>query len=219
MNFQLKALSLPACCAEKADALLVLLPKTALAGKDTIAALVAAARADGDLKPAAGQVLSLYRVAGVAARRVVLASTGEGKPRDARVAVQAAFAALKGVKLGSLIIALGALTKAESALVATVVQAAVEAGYAYSLTKSKSPEGGIESVLVAVGDVGATEKAFETGLATGLGINLAREWGNRPANHATPRLLAEAAKALTQAGPAKPHKKAHAIECKVLGPK
>jgi leucyl aminopeptidase len=41
------------------------------------------------------------------------------------------------------------------------------------------------------------------------GVEYAREWGNRPANHATPSLLAGAAKALTK------HPR---IQCKVMGP-
>ena len=40
------------------------------------------------------------------------------------------------------------------------------------------------------------------------GVSLAREWGNRPANHATPDLLAQAAKALSK------HPK---VSCEVLG--
>jgi leucyl aminopeptidase len=43
-----------------------------------------------------------------------------------------------------------------------------------------------------------------------LGIELAKEWGNRPANHATPTLLGEAAKGLA---------KLPRIKCEVLGPK
>ena len=46
--------------------------------------------------------------------------------------------------------------------------------------------------------------------ATVAGIELAKEWGNRPSNHATPTLLGEAARELA----ALPR-----IQCEVLGPK
>ena len=52
--------------------------------------------------------------------------------------------------------------------------------------------------------------AFQTGVATVKGIELAKEWANRPANHATPTLLAQAAKALG---------KLPNTNCEVLGPK
>ena len=50
---------------------------------------------------------------------------------------------------------------------------------------------------------------FERAVAVSVGVELAREWGNRPANHATPNLLAQAAKGLA---------KHPGIQCKVLGP-
>ena len=50
--------------------------------------------------------------------------------------------------------------------------------------------------MVGVNDSGAVTAAFDNSVAVVLGVEYAREWGNRPANHATPTLLAEAAKAL-----------------------
>jgi leucyl aminopeptidase len=63
---------------------------------------------------------------------------------------------------------------------------------------------------VGVPDVAAARAEFERARGTAQGVTLAREWANRPANHATPRLLAGAARALAK------HK---GIDCQVLGPK
>ena len=52
--------------------------------------------------------------------------------------------------------------------------------------------------------------AFERAHARCLGVELAREWGNRPGNHATPTHLAKVAQELAQ------HKR---ISCEVLGPR
>ena len=51
---------------------------------------------------------------------------------------------------------------------------------------------------------------FDRAVAAVRGIELAKEWGNRPANHATPSHLASAAKALA---------KFSRVKCEVLGPK
>ena len=69
---------------------------------------------------------------------------------------------------------------------------------------------GIEKVQVGVPAQAAARPGFETGLGLAKGIELAREWGNRPANHATPTLLAGAARALG---------KLRGIQVEVLGPR
>ena len=47
----------------------------------------------------------------------------------------------------------------------------------------------------------AVRSGFELGWATVRGVELAREWANKPANHATPTLLAEAAQQLGKIAP------------------
>ena len=80
MDFQLKTLSTSQAAEEKADALIVLVAEGAPAAKDALSQLIAGARKSGDLPDKAGKLLTLYRPAGVAAPRVVLASIGDGKP-------------------------------------------------------------------------------------------------------------------------------------------
>jgi leucyl aminopeptidase len=97
---------------------------------------------------------------------------------------------------------------------AEVVHAAVvalaDATYVYTTTKSK-PEGRmVERVEVGVADVATAKPAFDHALAVIQGVELAKEWGNRPANHATPTQLAKAASGLA---------KRPRVRCEVLGPR
>ena len=64
-------------------------------------------------------------------------------------------------------------------------------------------------MVIGVADANAVVDAFAHSTAVVTGVEYAREWGNRPANHATPSLLAGAAKALA---------KYPGIQCKVMGP-
>jgi leucyl aminopeptidase len=63
---------------------------------------------------------------------------------------------------------------------------------------------------VAVPDAPAVRASFDKSVGVARGVALAKEWGNRPANHATPTLLAGAAKELA---------KLRGISVQVLGPK
>jgi leucyl aminopeptidase len=61
-----------------------------------------------------------------------------------------------------------------------------------------------------VKDLAASRQEFQMGQALVAGVELAKEWANRPANHATPSQLADAARKLGR----RPH-----IKTEVLGPK
>jgi leucyl aminopeptidase len=58
--------------------------------------------------------------------------------------------------------------------------------------------------------VATAKPAFDHALAVIQGVELAKEWGNRPANHATPTQLAKAASGLA---------KRPRVRCEVLGPR
>jgi leucyl aminopeptidase len=87
-------------------------------------------------------------------------------------------------------------------------QAAADAAYVYSHTKPSAKLSGITQVVIGVPDAKSSQLSFSLAKAQVSGVALAREWGNRPANHATPDLLAKAAKALA---------KHPSISCEVLG--
>jgi leucyl aminopeptidase len=217
MDFQIKTLSIAEAATEKADALIVLVAASSgdagvgsKAAKDALSALIAQVRKAGDLPDKAGKLLALYRAAGVAAPRVVLAALADGKAASVRGAVAAAIGALKAANPRRVVIV------AEAALDAAAVQSAVlaaaDASYVYATTKSKAKAEPrtIRQVLVGVGDAKALRQPFDEAVAVVAGVELAKEWANRPANHCTPALLASAAQELAGL----PN-----IKCEALGPR
>ena len=207
MNFELKTLSLPAAAAHKCDALVVLVPDGFKPHADALSTLAARALKDGDLGTRPGRQLQIYGAVGIAARRVVLLGCGDGGPHAVRQAVQALGAALKApsVKRVALVFASGAQAGAVAAAVCTVS----DFTYVYTATKSKAEPRTLARVTVGVPDAAAVREAFDTAVAVAVGVEYAREWANRPANHATPTLVGAAAKALARSP---------AIQCKVHGP-
>ncbi|MDO8350242.1 MAG: leucyl aminopeptidase, partial [Gallionella sp.] len=94
--------------------------------------------------------------------------------------------------------------------VRAAVMAVAEASYVFTTTKSK-PEGrAIQRVVMGLPNAPKFKPVFDQVVAAVAGIEFAKEWANRPANHATPTLLAGAARSLAKL----PH-----IKCEVLGPK
>lgn len=208
MNFELKTFSLAGVAAEKCDALIVLLTDGFKPGKDAFSSLVAQAIKAGDLETKAGKLLQLYQPAGTACTRAVLVGAGDGSPKQVRQAVQAAVNAVKAPNTKRLALVFASPTTAGALRAA--VTAAAEASYVYTTTKSKPEARTLTRVLIGLPNAAALHSAFEHAVGAVKGIELAKEWGNRPPNHATPALLAHAAKALAK------HPK---MSCEVLGPK
>ena len=209
MNFDLKTLGLAAATTEKCDLLVLLVPEGIPAGQDALSALVAQALKNGDLETKTGKSLALYQAAGIAARRVLLLGTGSGDARSVQRALQAAAATLRAPSVKRAVVCFS--TPATPAAVAAVVETVLHASYVYTTTKPKAEARTLGRVVVGVADAEAAPvlEAFERSCAVAQGVELAREWGNRPANFATPALLADAARSLAE----------HArIQCKVMGP-
>jgi leucyl aminopeptidase len=208
MNFELKTFDLSGAANEKCDALIVLLSQSFKPGKDVLSALVAQTLKAGDLETTAGKSLLLYRPAGVACSHAVLAGVGDGSAKEVRKAVAAAVGAVKGSKVKKLVICFAALPQDDE--VRAAVMAVAEASYVFTTTKSK-PEGRtIGRVVFGLPNSKKIKPVFDQAVAAVAGMEFAKEWANRPANHATPSLLAGAARSLVKL----PH-----IKCEVLGPK
>ena len=208
MNFELKALDLAALANDKSDALIVLLADGYKPGKDKISALIAPIAKAGDLPVKAGKTLSLYRPTGLAAPRLVLASVGDGSAKQTRSGISAAMATVKAADAKKVTVAFtGAAT--EAALRA-LVQCVADSTYSYTTTKSKSEPRKLAGVQIVATNAIALKPVFDRAVAIVAGVEVAKEWANRPANHATPTLLGKAAQALAK------HPK---ISCQVLGPK
>ncbi|MES2952276.1 MAG: leucyl aminopeptidase [Pseudomonadota bacterium] len=208
MNFELKPMGLAGVSSEKSDALIVLVPQDFKAGKDDVSALIAQTLKSGDLETKTGKLLCLYRPVQANATRVVLVGIGAGSARDVRSAVLAAVATVKSPSFKKLLLCFAAPAREDA--VRAAVTAVADATYVYTTTKSK-PEGRILGrVLVAATNASEVQASFDRAVGIVLGAELAKEWANRPANYATPTLLAQAAQALAELPK---------ITCEVLGPK
>lgn len=211
MDFQLKSLSAHQTASLVVDALLVLVPEGDLdpSASGPIAALVEQASREGGLEPGAGKLLACYRVPGIKASRVVLVRTGSNSGTAVRKAVIAGLAGLKqpGIKkLGVLL----ALLPDDNATVRVAVQAIADASYSYTTSKPSAKPRHLKQVVVGVKQASTVQSGFEVGKAMVIGVETAKEWANRPANYATPSMLADAARQIGR----KP-----GMKCEVLGPK
>ena len=207
MNFDLKTLELPAAAIEKCDLLVVLVSEGFRPGQDALSVLVAHALKSGDLETKAGKHLQLYLAPAVSARRVVLLGSGNGSARNVRQALQSIAMTFKLLQVNRAVVCFAGDAQAES--VCAAVQAVADASYVYTTTKPKAEARTLNRVVIGVAHAEAVREAFARGLGLMAGVEFAREWGNRPANHATPSLLAEAAKSLGR----QPR-----MQCKVHGP-
>lgn len=208
MDFELKTLDLAGAADEKCDALIVLVTDSFKPGRDHLSRLLADTLKSGDFEAKPAKLLQLYRPADVAATRLVLAGVGDGSARHVRTAMQAAVGAIKSSPAKRLVVCTAGKTDAPALRAA--ILAAADATYVYTTTKPKAEARKLRQVVLGVPDATALRPAFRHAAATVAGVETAREWGNRPANHATPTDLADAARALG---------KAPGFKCEVLGPK
>ena len=207
MNFELKNFDLASAASQACDALIVLVLDPLKPEKGILAELVAQAIKAGDLQAKPAKLLQSYRPAGFACTRLVLAHAGDGSPKHVRQAVGAAVSAVKTPAVKR--VAICFTSSANAAMVRAAVSAVADASYVYTTTKSKPEPRAIANVAIGVTAPDGLKSAFDCAVATVQGVELAKEWANRPANHATPVLLAQAAKALA---------KLPKIKCEVLGP-
>ncbi|MBV8617848.1 MAG: leucyl aminopeptidase [Curvibacter sp.] len=211
MNFELKPLTLSAAVQQKSDLLLVLVSETDVPGQDALSSVWAQAVKAGDFEAKAGRVLSTYRLPAVQCSRVVFAGIGDASPKSVRQGLQAGLGTVRAEQVKRLLVVLAGGQAAAPVLQALVL-AVADATYAYTTTKSKGDGRQLQRVTLAAASLDApAREAFRRAVATVGGIELAKEWGNRPANHATPTLLAGAAKALATRG--------SGIQCEVLTPR
>ena len=211
MNFELKTLSLQQTSELAVDALVLLWPDSVAVDKHPLTAPLGLWAQDAldakDLEEGVGQYLVAYKLAQAQAKRVVLVRCGDGSATQVKKAVIAAVGALKSATVKSLLVHAGVLA---GAAVAAAVQAVADATYVYTSTKSKAKPRTLHKVTLAVADAAAVQSAFDRGCATVQGVELAKEWANRPGNHATPSHLADVARKLGKKNP---------ITTEVLGPK
>jgi len=210
MNFELKTLDLHAAATHKTDALIILVSAKDKPTPSVLAKLISNARKSGDLDDSSAKLLTVWQPQGVSASRVVLVSCADGSAAQVRKAVTAAVNAVKAAKPAHLTVC---LADAADQRLQAAAQAVADASYVYTATKPSAKASTLKRVVLALPTAEKTKAAkaaFELARAQVAGVSLAKEWGNRPANHATPTHLADVANALG--------KKA-GLHCQVLGPK
>ncbi|MEZ5700960.1 MAG: leucyl aminopeptidase [Burkholderiaceae bacterium] len=213
MNFELKALSLTQADKIAVDGLIVLvadgLASNASGAGSALAKLIAHARSAGDFETAVGKTLVAYRVEGVKAARVVLVGAGDASAGAVRRAVAAGVGLLKGVKAKKVSVVLSLLPEA-AGQVRAAVHASADALYTFTTTKPSAKAASIQGLQIGVAEEKPVREEFSEAQAAAVGVAFAKEWANRPANHATPSMLADAALKLGRKGP---------VKTKVMGPK
>lgn len=212
MNFEFQKLSLSHAITASVDALVVLWPshlQPESKAVEPVTRLLAQAIAHGDFELKAGAVLSLYSQPGIAARHVVVACTADNLSGQIRSAMQAAWGALKAAKIKRLGVHVVGETSAQALQMA--LSSLADASYSYTTTLSKPKARTLKQVLLSsTHDSVELRQAVIHAQALVAGVELAKEWANRPANHATPTHLAETAKTIASG---------RAFKCEVLGPK
>lgn len=199
MNFELKSLSPDQSAGLAVDALVVLVPDNQLNEQGKAPAvltdLIDDARRRGDLETGAGKCLSCYRPQGVKAARVVLVGAGDGSAAVVRKAVAAAMSSLKVPQVRKLGLVLNLLADTDAVVQAAMTSCA-DASYVYTHSKPSAKARALQTVVLGVRKADAVRRGFLQGKAVVAGVELAREWANRPGNLATPSLLADAARKL-----------------------
>jgi len=209
MNFELKTLSLAAAAKSSTDTLIVLISKHFKAGKDPLSDLIDKAIKAKDFSSKTGKVLHAYAAPGVSATKLVFLGVGAAKAVDMRSAMTGLTASFKAAETKKLTV-VSPESLSASSLQALLV-ALAEGTYVYGTTKSKPATRALTQVSLGLPSVNLSlQNALKATVGMIQGIEFAKEWANRPANHATPTMLAKAAMALAKSG---------AMSCEVLGPK
>ena len=151
----------------------------------------------------------MYAHPEVKARHLVVVSVADGTPAQVRSAVNTAWAALKSVKLKRVGVHAAFDVSAKTLQVAAMAMA--DASYSYTTTLSQPKPRALKHVVFSAHTVNAAQRgAVAHAQALVSGVEVAKEWANRPANHATPSMLADAAKSIA---------KGAYFKCEVMGPK
>jgi len=221
MDFELKPLTLAQAATAQTDALVLawpdhlpdVLPKSLTGpwatGAEKLLSWLHPLLKGGELEPGVGKQLVTVGCPAVAARRLVLVRVGDGSAAAVRKGMLAALGGLKQPSVKTVLVFLGLPGVSEASVRAAVV-AAAEATYQYTTTLSKPKPRQLDNVTLALPESERAQHLMAEGQALVEGMELAKEWANRPANHATPSLLAAEAEKLDRF--------AH-VKVEVLGPK
>lgn len=164
-----------------------------------LAAALSDALAQGDLALKAGKSIYLHRPVGIRAPRVAFVAAGGASLKAFKAAVANGINLVKGSGAKHVAVGLAGAGTLTDAHAEAVVTAARECTYLYRHTKPSAPADskiGKVTLLCSKADAKPVQQGIARGHAIAAGVNLAREWANRPGNHCTPTHLADVAKKL-----------------------
>ena len=209
MNFELKTLTLASAAKQASDALIVLISDHFQANTDPLSTMVEKALKAKDFSSKSGKLLHAYASPGISASKVVFLGIGAATAADMKSAITALTAGLKAAETKKITVVSPEPLNAQS--IQALLVALAEGTYVYGTTKSKPTARTLSQVSLGLPNVNPSlQNAFQAVVGMIQGIEFAKEWANRPANHATPSMLAKAAQVLG---------KSNQMSCEVLGPK
>lgn len=161
---------------------------------------------DKDFKPSAGYCLLLRHLPHMACPRILLIGAGDGSQADLQKCAKAWVAQIKKSEHKKVSVYLAGLQGVKPELLEQMLLAADHSAYVYSHTlsasKKVSPSLQGQDGVVTLVLTGLAKEVLKPSIsrvqALADGIRLAREWGNRPANYATPTQLGVVAKTLAR---------------------
>ncbi len=201
MDFRYQVLGANALAGLTCDALVLIVTGDTVDG--TLDAALGAALSDAlahdDLKLKAGKSIYLHRPADVRAPRVVFSVAGANTAKAFKAAVAIGIKQVKATGAKHVAVGLAGAGEIGAAHAEALVAAVSDSVYIYRHTKPSAPApAAINKVtlLCSKAEAKVVQQGLQRGQAIAAGVNLAREFGNRPGNHCTPTYLAEQAKKL-----------------------
>ena len=170
--------------------------------KGPIGALIGAAVKGGDLSMKKGKTLLVHRPQGMTANRVAVAIAADATAKSFKAAVGAGLGLLKQSQPKTVAVAWAGEGSIGEAHAEAAVLAMADAKYLYRFSKPSAPPAWSPqsfSVVCRKSEATAVKNGLRRGAAIGEGIDLAREFGNRPGNLCTPTWLGQQAKKLGKA--------------------
>ena len=213
MNFSLASANPLTQDAELGDVLILLAADGLDLGEPLqagLSLLVKRALAAGHWSTDSGKRLSLYLPESRPAARVELLGIGDGSLARIRDALAKL---VKELAVDPLKLAVCFAQDATDAQWTAAMTAIAAGGHVYGTTKP-SARGGLKKVLLGAPNAAARKSSLAYGKALVAGMTLAREWANRPGNHATPGMLGEVARHI--AAQARKDGGHGQLECEVL---
>jgi len=183
------------------DALLVVVvgPAVPTSLDKLLAALLSDALKRGDFEFKASRCLYLHRPAGVKAARLAFVAATDGSAKAFKAAVATGLGQLKALGVTELAVARAGGEALTAAHAEALVIAASDAVYVYRHTKPSAPAApklARVALVASKSQATAIANGLRQGQAIAAGVGMAREFANRPGNHATPSYLASEAKKL-----------------------